>query len=142
RLSRRWSLLYSLDQHGISFTTMLNRVENKGPIILAIQDEENKIFGGYATESFKPHIGCYGSDQDPSNGKDKLEVYSWTGKNDYSIMTEPNYIAMGVDNGKFGLWIDSSFDNGSSMPCATFDNPQLSTHETFTCAHIEIWALQ
>ncbi|RKP25113.1 hypothetical protein SYNPS1DRAFT_29141 [Syncephalis pseudoplumigaleata] len=44
RLSRRWTLLYSLDQHGISFATMLRRVANKGPMILAVQDEEGQIF--------------------------------------------------------------------------------------------------
>ncbi|RKP25112.1 TLDc domain-containing protein, partial [Syncephalis pseudoplumigaleata] len=72
----------------------------------------------------------------------KLVVFPWSGKNDYSIMTESGYLAIGADNGKFGLWIDSNFDKGSSMPCATFDNPTLSAHETFTCVHLEIWALQ
>ncbi|KAI8052344.1 TLD-domain-containing protein [Syncephalis plumigaleata] len=80
--------------------------------------------------------------KDTPNDKGQLIVYPWSGKNDYSIMTETDYLAMGADNGKFGIWLDSNFDNGSSMPCATFDNPTLSTHESFTCAHLEIWALQ
>ncbi|RKP05277.1 TLDc domain-containing protein [Thamnocephalis sphaerospora] len=149
RLSRRWSLEYSLDQHGISFATMLDRVQDKGPLILAIMDTNGQVFGAYVSEPFKPCIGAYGSGEcflwrvRTGQATPTVEVFHWTGKNDYTIVTEHNFLAIGVDNGKFGLWLDGEFERGVSAACSTFDNPPLATDsEAFECARLEVWSIQ
>jgi len=75
-----------------------------------------------------------------------LEVYSWTGKNDYVVLCEPEFISFGggyafacyssctsgdadlapmCSDGHYGLYIEASLLDGSSAPCPTFDNPAL-----------------
>lgn len=50
-------------------------------------------------------------------------------------------------DGRYGLWIDRNFYNGSSARCPAYDNevlcdPEGSTRETakFDCYGLELWA--
>lgn len=43
RLASSWTLLYSLDQHGISLSTLYRKVKGKGPCILAIKDANDDV---------------------------------------------------------------------------------------------------
>ncbi|GJJ77919.1 hypothetical protein EMPS_10278 [Entomortierella parvispora] len=61
RNATKWSLVYSSDQHGISMTTLYHRCKGKGPVILAIKDSTDAIFGAYVTEEFKPNLSYYGT---------------------------------------------------------------------------------
>lgn len=41
--------------------------------------------------------------------------------------------------GGFGLWLDASFEQGSSSACDTFDNPPLASSREFRCVKAELW---
>ncbi|KAJ1976750.1 oxidation resistance protein 1 [Dimargaris verticillata] len=156
RLSSTWKLLYSTSQHGISLATLFRQVEKKGPLVLAVRDTNDHVFGGFLSEPLKPSPNYYGSGEcflwkamvnnaplvDEAHTAsasstatasttvtdyNDAKVFKWTGNNDYLILCEPDFIAMGGGTGKFGLWIDSEFDQGFSAFCPTFHNEPLCT---------------
>ncbi|KAJ1929567.1 oxidation resistance protein 1 [Tieghemiomyces parasiticus] len=56
-----------------------------------------------------------------------VRVYKWKNTNEYFILTEPDFIAVGGGDGRFGLWLDGEFDQGHSATCPTFQNEPLCT---------------
>ncbi|KAJ1929263.1 oxidation resistance protein 1 [Tieghemiomyces parasiticus] len=56
-----------------------------------------------------------------------VRVYKWKNTNEYFILTEPHFIAVGGGDGRFGLWLDGEFDQGHSATCPTFQNEPLCT---------------
>lgn len=66
RLCKTWTLVYSLDAHGTSLTTLYSRVQaglqkTAGGCVLLVKDMENNIFGAYVNEAFKKSDGYYGN---------------------------------------------------------------------------------
>lgn len=117
RLTRSWTLLYSLDQHGISLNTLYTRCEAQtGSALLIMKDSNDALFGAWMGEGIRPSKGAYyGSGESyvpcfPLNqctclmiGRflwkmlpdDQLRVYKWSGKNDYVALCEPEYLSFG-----------------------------------------------
>ncbi|KAK4700807.1 hypothetical protein P7C70_g5439, partial [Phenoliferia sp. Uapishka_3] len=65
RISSKWTLLYSLDQHGISMATMYERMRvgllgADGGIVIVVEDDSGAIFGAYVNEGLKEGHGYYG----------------------------------------------------------------------------------
>lgn len=196
RLRRNWRLVYSLDQHGSSLSTLYSRVtgskENRkgaakeqwllgssqaaqnavmgtssrsstttaadSGFIIAINDMQGNIFGAYVNEQLRPHQHYYGNGEcflwkTVNNPGKNLEVFRWTGKNAYMILTESSFLSVGGGDGKYGLWIDSSLSNGLSAWCPAYDNTILcdnvpytkhtddSCARKFQCMGVEVWAI-
>ena len=60
RLSGSWSLLYSLDQHGISLNTLYTQCStNHGGSLVVIKDSEDTIFGAWLGENVHQSKGAY-----------------------------------------------------------------------------------
>jgi hypothetical protein len=94
---------------------------------------------------------------DQAKIESEIEVFSWTGKNDYNQLCTDNTFAVGCsssdgagsfENDKlfcdgFGLAIDDALLHGTSNYCQTFDNPPLSScHQDgspFEILNLEIW---
>jgi len=64
RLQNRWTLLYSLDQHGISLGTLYKRCapppgmeDSPRPTLLVVRDAEDGLFGVYIAEGIRFGIG-------------------------------------------------------------------------------------
>ncbi|KAI8336533.1 TLD-domain-containing protein [Chlamydoabsidia padenii] len=163
RLASEWCLLYSLDQHGASLSTLYQLAKDSGPCILILKDDEQQIFGAYLNESIRLDLSYYGtgecflwkippptnnpssSGSPPSNHHHptpKIKVFPWTGKNEYMIYSTVDCIALGGGGGKFGLWINQDLEKGHSEPCATFDNECLSLNPLFNCVDLEIWSFR
>jgi len=100
-----------------------------------------------------------------------LDVYKWTGKNDYVALCEPEYLSFGggcvhfllfiyflrltlelyiIPNrdGRYGLYLDDTLLDGSSARCPTFENEPLCSpgtrkggNVTFECVGLEVWAV-
>ncbi|KAI8376370.1 TLD-domain-containing protein [Radiomyces spectabilis] len=144
-LVSQWKLLYSLDQHGISLATLYRMMRKyKGPCILTIKDADDQIFGAYLSESLKPSSHYYGTGECFlwKATKSGIKVYPWTGKNEYMILSETNFIAIGGGEGKFGLWVNEDLEKGYSEPCPTFNNERLSPQPEFECIELELWGFQ
>ncbi|KAF7321136.1 Zn(2)-C6 fungal-type domain-containing protein [Mycena chlorophos] len=162
RLPRKWTLLYSLDQHGISLKTLYSRCalqpassrtpQPKGGL-LVIQDTQGSIFGAWVPDGIKRSVGgaYYGGGESflwryvPSTGQ--FDVFKWTGKNDYVAFCEEGFISFGGGEGHYGLYIDDSLLDGSSARCPTFDNDPLCTSKggkpaaKFECVGLEVWGI-
>ncbi|KAF9133090.1 oxidation resistance protein 1 [Mortierella sp. 14UC] len=61
RNATKWNLVYSSDQHGISMTTLFHRCKGKGPMVLALKDTTDAVFGAFVTEELKPNLTYYGT---------------------------------------------------------------------------------
>ncbi|CAH1766054.1 10854_t:CDS:2 [Entrophospora sp. SA101] len=126
RLAPSWNLLYSLDQDGTSMSTMYHKVKDKGPLILAIKDMNDQSI--YLEEN--------------GSSSPKVKFYLWTGRNEYMILSEHNYLSVGGGDGRSALWIDSDFERGHSSCCDTFDNEILSSDSEFDCIGFEVWGFK
>lgn len=201
QLGKRWELLYSMDQHGISLQTLYHRVavgmdpsrarESSGDapeawmrgatstarhalgvrvpklggalnsvsdagLVLAIKDEQDNVFGAFLNEKLRPQQHYYGSGEcflwktSVHSHQKLVHVFKWTAKNDYIVLSESDFLSVGGGDGKFGLWIDATLQNGISDPCPAFDNPILSSTSPtsdstsdhhFSCYGLEVWAV-
>lgn len=105
RLPKSWRLLYSLDQHGISLKTLYARCEaHTGGVLLAIKDARGGTFGAWLGGGLHASHGAgyFGSGESflwtARSGKQEsgaMQVFKWSGKNDYVALCEPDYIALG-----------------------------------------------
>jgi len=74
-----------------------------------------------------------------------VKVFKWTGRNDYVALCESGYLSFGGGDGKYGLYVDSSFVDGTSERCDTFGNETLGGTEDasgrarFECLALEVW---
>jgi len=148
RMAKAWKLIYALDQHGMSMSTLYNKSRKSGPQVLAIRDIDGNVFGGFLSQELQPRTGYYGSGECflwKVTDTNSLKIFRWTGKNNYCILSETSFIAMGGGDGKFGLWLDGEFDHGSSSTCATFENEPLVEDQSdgeFFCEKFELWGFQ
>ena len=67
RLDADWTLLYSLDQHGASLSTLYSRVDagmrfasNTGCVVV-VRDGDEAVFGAYVSEGLKRSDSYYGT---------------------------------------------------------------------------------
>ncbi len=141
-----WHLLYSTRGNGFSLSTLYCQLKQfKGPILFAVKDDNDDTFGAFANQPFICRQGHYGNGEtflwkiDRPTGL--LHKYPSTGKNNYFLLSEPDYVAVGCGGGKFGLWLDAELLNGNSAPVPTFDNEQLSFNREFQCQGVEVWGL-
>ncbi|KIM21395.1 hypothetical protein M408DRAFT_333476 [Serendipita vermifera MAFF 305830] len=125
RLCHTWTLLYSMDQHGISLHTFYNFSSSSASstskisggrkgALLVIRDALDGVFGAYIGEGLRMnmtgerHFGggdsflwktsSYIPDPQAETDEDELPVvnfYKWTGRNDYVALCEPDFVSLG-----------------------------------------------
>jgi len=142
-----WYLEYSLGEHGSSLTTFYEcQMDCETPIVMVITDCYGEVFGAYLNEPFNPNITGFTGNRECFLWKktmDGLKVFPASTLNDYFMMADQDFIAMGVDkNGVFGLFLDNLLLNGESNPCETFLNEVLSSKKHFECTSLEVWSIQ
>lgn len=55
---RQWRLAYSPKVHGTSLSTFYRHQD--GPNVLVVRDAQGGLFGGFASEPWRPQVGAYG----------------------------------------------------------------------------------
>ncbi|KAG6841484.1 hypothetical protein C0991_010672 [Blastosporella zonata] len=164
RLPRKWSLIYSLDQHGISLHTLYDRCETAAQVrpglpgpagaLVVVKDASDGLFGAWmGKEGVHPSRGkgYYGSGDSFlwKYTAGKLKVFKWTGRNDYVALCEPEFISFGGGDGNYGLYLDDTLFEGSSAACPTFANEPLCSGSpraktgvvSFECVGLEVWGV-
>lgn len=149
-LRNEWRFLFSSQVHGESFSTMLGRIVMQGATIIIIQDMNNHVFGGFASESWKLGPNFIGN-QTSFLFKLEPEIMTFSStnyNNHYQYLnlhqqTMPNGLLMGGQLNYPGLWLDCEYGTGkSSLSCTTFQNyVQLSGKENFKIKHCEVWGV-
>ncbi|KAI0295160.1 TLD-domain-containing protein [Multifurca ochricompacta] len=148
RLPRSWTLLFSLDQHGISLQTLYARCSaatsssstattttttsatpsHSSGALLVVCDAEETRFGAWIADGIREGHGSYTGSGESFLWKvheDGVKVFKWTGKNDYVALCEPESISFGGGDGHYGLYLDETLYEGSSARCLTFNNEPL-----------------
>lgn len=146
---QEWILLYHSSLHGCSFNTFLNRSAG-GPTIFLIKDQEENVFGGYASQSWERHHDFFGDLKSflftlqprtalyrPSGANNNIQ---WCAVN-YTSDSIPNGIGFGGQKNHFGIFVPASFDRGYTFPSVTYSNPLLSNRTEFGIDVIECWGV-
>ncbi|WVR09175.1 hypothetical protein IAU60_006237 [Kwoniella sp. DSM 27419] len=161
RLSNKWTLLFSLDQHGASLNTLYRLIDKfaqshrSSGNILVVCDGEGNRFGAYLNESIAKREGTYyGSGESflfklaSGPQTSNVKAFNWTGRNQYFALCETSFISFGGGAGTYGLILDSTFSQNSSATCPAYDNEILSSTANrrsskaspFECVGLEVWA--
>lgn len=149
-LRNEWRFLFSSQVHGESFSTMLGRIQMQGATIIILQDNDDHVFGGFASDSwalspnFTGNQSCFLFQLEPQIMNFPASGYN----NHYQYLnlhqqTMPNGLLMGGQLNYPGLWLESEYGSGkSSISCTTFQNyVQLSGKENFHVKHCEVWGV-
>ncbi|XP_058797653.1 MTOR-associated protein MEAK7 [Phymastichus coffea] len=149
-LRNEWRFLFSSQVHGESFSTMLGRITMQGATIIILQDGDDHVFGGFASNNwslspnFTGNQSCFLFQLEPQIVNFPASSYN----NHYQYLnlhqqTMPNGLLMGGQLNYPGLWLDCEYGSGkSSVSCTTFQNyVQLSGKENFTVKHCEVWGV-
>ncbi|TKA53032.1 hypothetical protein B0A53_03911 [Rhodotorula sp. CCFEE 5036] len=149
RLSSKWTLLYSLDQHGISIHTLFANLDRglrdrDGGFVLVVKTEKGEVFGAYCNEALKDASAVRGPAQrwagdgscflwksTPFSPHDfrigsSVRAFKPTFRNTYYQHASTEFLAFGGgEDGVFGLWIDGVFERGWTGRCETYANEPL-----------------
>ena len=144
-----WRPLFNTDTHGESFSKLLGSITGQGPSLLIVWDETGNIFGGFATDSWKPGPKFYGAAESfLFHLHPKMNVYDSTPFNqNYQYLnikqkTMPNGLGMGGQLDYFGFWLDSEFGLVRTSPtCSTFHSAQLSAQSEGRIRRLEVVGL-
>ncbi|KAL2082194.1 hypothetical protein ACEWY4_022012 [Coilia grayii] len=139
-----WRLAYSTVEHGTSLKTLYrNMAALDCPVLMAIRDMDNQVFGAFSTHPFRVSEHCYGTGETfLFNFCPEIKVYRWTGENSYFVKGSLDSLQLGGGGGRLGLWLDADLYHGTSDRCSTFHNPPLATHTDFTVHSLEVWAFE
>ncbi|OLY77595.1 Oxidation resistance protein 1 [Smittium mucronatum] len=98
----------------------------------AVLDKEvaSQVFGAYINEPLQMSPKFYGDGscflwKVNNSDESDVSVYKYTKVDNYLILCDPEFIAIGGGDGTFGLWIHRDLFNGRSTKCPTFDNEPL-----------------
>jgi hypothetical protein len=149
RQYRKWTLLYSCREHGISLNTFFGRAYDNQPTLIVVKTMDGDVFGGYASGGVWEKKYKYFGDGESFifSFYKEFKVYRWTKSNNYIMYASHEGIAMGGgDEEGFGyaFYIDADLRYGSSRPCKTFgasssfSQPLCSKCDFEICA-VELW---
>ncbi|KAL3423969.1 hypothetical protein PVAG01_05716 [Phlyctema vagabunda] len=72
----------------------------------------------------------------------RFKAFPYSGVNDYLMLCETGFLSVGGGDGKYGLWLDDSFEKGITSHCLTFGNEPLSEEgEKFGIIGVELWSI-
>lgn len=168
QLRDQWNLVYSLEQHGASLSTLFHNNEplsgTRPGYVLVIRDRFQSVFGAYVNEHFRPselkrffgNGDCFlwkvvSTNESASEEKlsessppgPRFKAFPYTGINDFVIFCTHNFLSLGGGDGHYGLWVDASLERGVSSHSLTFDNEPLSSSGStkFDIIGLEVWRI-
>lgn len=157
RKHKKWLLLYSSSQDGLSNISFQSKVLGRGPTIVLIQAVNGNVFGGYASVSWKVHNKFFGD----SNcfvfyfKPDGVEIIrpsyinsNYMFFNTGSKFNKCNALGMGGQLGFFTWSLNDDFTGGVCREkCATFKNAPclcdpVNGEAHFKVSKIEVWGFE
>ena len=84
------------------------------------------------------------AEQGSESGEHQVVVYEWAFTNDYFMLSEVDFLAMGGGDGKFSIYLDGDLLRGHCGNAPTFSNDKpLCSNESgeFKCKALEIWSM-
>lgn len=107
--------------------------------MLLVLDSSGHVFGGYASSSWHISSHYFGTGESfLFSIHPKFNAYHWSGNNSHFLLGAPDSLGFG-GGGNFGLWLDESFEYGSSGRSQTYGNEPLASSLDFRVVAVEIW---
>uniref|UniRef100_A0A1Q3EUK2 Oxidation resistance protein 1 n=1 Tax=Culex tarsalis TaxID=7177 RepID=A0A1Q3EUK2_CULTA len=137
-----WSLVFSTSLHGFSLNSLYRKMHKlESPILIVIEDTDHNVFGALTSCSLHVSDHFYGTGESLLyKFNPHFKVFHWSGENLYFIKGNPESLAIGAGDGKFGLWLDGDLNQGRSQHCSTYSNEPLAPQEDFVIKTLECWA--
>lgn len=134
-----WELLHSTERDGCSLALAYRKLEKAGPTVLLVLDAAGCVFGGFASSSWHVSSHYFGTGESfLFAARPEWAVYPWSAANSHFLLGSPDSIGFG-GGGSFGLWLDESFEFGSSGRCDTFANEPLAASRDFRVIACQFW---
>lgn len=136
-----WTRIFSTASDGFNLKTLYRKMtDHDGPILIAIQDTNDAIFGCLLSCPLRPSDHFYGTGESfLYTFQPEFKVFKWTGDNMYFVKGDVESVAIGAGEGLFGLWLDGDLYRGRSSRCKTYDNDPLASEEDFVIRTLEAW---
>jgi hypothetical protein len=136
-------LAYSLSIDGCYLKTFYTKLEGIKNSILIIKDDNQNVFGVYASEEYKNNShGFYGTGETflfTFYKTERIHCFPSTGFNDYYIYSDDKILSFGCSDNYFSLSLEKDFLCGYTKSTQTFKNPPLSLKENFFVSKMELW---
>eukprot|EP00057_Strongylocentrotus_purpuratus_P019239 XP_011673713.1 PREDICTED: nuclear receptor coactivator 7 isoform X2 [Strongylocentrotus purpuratus] len=135
-----WVLVFSTAIHGYSLHSLYRNMATwESPILLILRDSEGHVFGALTSCALKVSDHYYGTGESflYKFKDEELEMFRWTGENNFFMKGDLDCVCIGGGEGDFGLWLDGDLYHGRSHPTKTFGNETLSSKEDFIIADME-----
>ena len=146
--SHQYSDLYrvfSISIDGCALKTFYNKCQDINNSILVIKDDNDNVFGAYASEPFEPTKNFSGTGEcflfTYYNGN-KIHVFNSTGINRFFMYCDDEQICFGCSDDYFSLSLRNDFLEGYTQTTQTYQNQPLSTKDKFTIVKLELWSFQ
>jgi len=132
-------LLFKTYNDGYNLITLLNRCEQRSPLLLILKTKKDRVFGAYLSSGLERSQKFYGTgEMFVFTLLPEASAHFWTNKNDLHIMVS-DQIEIGSGGG-CALWIDGELLRGSSEKCETYDSEPLNGPEkNFEIVAVEVW---
>lgn len=140
-----WKKEFTTARDGFSLGSIYRRLHDyiTRPALLAIKDMNGYTFGAYASEAFRIEKISYGCGETfVFSLRPSFRVWKWTCKNNFFILCSKAELCIGIEDGKFAIYLDESLYNGRTQACATFDNEPLTPSGDFQAAALEVWIFE
>jgi hypothetical protein len=147
-------LVYSLQQHGASFTAFLDQIDEKfdyaqqgkpfaGANLLVVEDCSGYVFGAFLAEGWRTSSqGYFGSGESfVMQIRPTFKVHRWSQRNSFFQLFNNEMIAVGGGD-NFALVLTENFKYGGSGPCATYNSPMLASEEDCAINEVQCWAFK
>jgi len=144
--SHQYSDLYrvfSISIDGCALKTFYNKCQEINNSILVIKDDDDNIFGAYASECFEPNKNFSGTGECflfTFYKGNKIHVFNSTGINRFFMYCDNEQICFGCSDDYFSLSLRNDFLEGYSHTTQTYQNQPLSSKDKFIIVKLELWA--
>ena len=144
--SHQYSDLYrvfSISIDGCALKTFYNKCQEINNSILVIKDDDDNIFGAYASECFEPNKNFSGTGECflfTFYKGNKIHVFNSTGINRFFMYCDDEQICFGCSDDYLSLSLRNDFLEGYSHTTQTYQNQPLSSKDKFIIVKLELWA--
>lgn len=154
----KWERCFAIGLHGDSYCSLLERCAPYARSFLVVQTTEGHVLGGFATRRWQQQASgrqaYFGTGQsflfashprkmtgdDTDAEHQPLQIFPWTGANDFCQICEPDRLAMGGGT-DFGFIVQDHMGRGRTGASQTFGNPPLAPTDSFEIAAMEVYGL-
>ena len=137
--------IFTISVDGSLLKTLYDKCEGINNSVLVVKDDEGNIFGGYASEEYKPNSKFGGTGECflfTFYKGNKIHIYCSTGINDHYMYCDDEQICFGCSDDYFSLALRNNLLDGYSKRTQTYNNEPLNHRDKFVIVKLEVWGFK